>query len=123
MNAPLSNAALSNIEELHDFLTRECALVAEPRHSGSWRTYFFKEIVRHPATTTRTVKVLLDHAGMPFRLQLCVSSDNNNSVFLAAPFSRDALKRAIDSETAQLMLRLAGTIPGKSPGEPPSSSM
>ena len=117
------DAPLSNIEELHDFLIRECELVAEPRHSGSWRTYFFREVVWHPATTTRTVKVLLDQAGMPFKVQLCVSSDNNNSVFLTAPFGRDAVKRAIDKETVQLMLRRAGTIPGKASGESPSSSM
>jgi len=117
------SASLSSFEALHAFLTRECALAAEPAHSGSWRTYFFKEVVWHPARTTRMVKVLFDHAGAPFKLQLCVSSDNNNSVFLAAPFGRDALKRAIGGETAQLMLRLAGTMPGKSADEPPSSSM
>lgn len=101
------SASLSSFEALHAFLTGECALVAEPAHSGSWRTYFFRELVRHPARTTRTAKLLFDHAGAPFRLQLCVSSDNNNSVFLAAPFSRDVLKRAIDGETARLMRRLS----------------
>ncbi len=119
----MTHRPLATAEELHDFLTRECALVAEPAHSGSWRTYFFREVVWHPARTTRTAKLLFDHAGAPFRLQLCVSSDNNNSVFLAAPFGRDALKRAIDAETAQLMPRLAGTMPGKSVDEAPSSSM
>jgi hypothetical protein len=103
------SASLSSFEALHAFLTGECALVAEPAHSGSWRTYFFKEVVRHPARTTRTAKLLFDHAGTPCRIQLCVSSDNNNSVFMPVPCGRDALKRAIEQETAQLMLRLAGS--------------
>lgn len=97
--------AYTNFDELHDFLTRELGLVAEPEHSGTWRTYFFKEIVWHPSATTRTVKVLLDHAKKPFKIQLCVSSDNNNSVFFSPPFARDALKLAIENETSMLLQR------------------
>jgi hypothetical protein len=35
----------SSLDELHMFLTQEMGLVSEPLHSGSWRTYFHKEIV------------------------------------------------------------------------------
>ncbi|MDB5759742.1 MAG: hypothetical protein JWM30_3031 [Burkholderia sp.] len=45
----------SSFEELHRFLTWEMSLLAEPEHGGSWRTYFFREIVWHPSRTTRTV--------------------------------------------------------------------
>jgi hypothetical protein len=95
----------ASFPELHDFLTREYALLPEPEHGGTWRTYFFKELVWHPARTTRTVKVLLDHTKTPFKIQLCVSSDNNNSVFLSPPFTGDSLKHAIENEISQLMLR------------------
>nr|WP_314624066.1 hypothetical protein [uncultured Noviherbaspirillum sp.] len=95
----------STFVELHDFLTQEMGLLSEPAHSGTWRTYFFKEIIWHPSKTTRTVKILLDHTKKPFKIQLCVSSDNNNSVFVSPPFEYDALKLAIENETSRLSLR------------------
>ena len=98
----------SRFEELHDFLTREMSLVAEPEHSGSWRTYFFKEIVWHPSRTTRTVKVLFDGLGMPFKIQLCVSSDNNNSVFVAGPFEREGLRGMVEREIGGILVRYGG---------------
>ena len=85
-------------DELHDFLTRECELLAESAHGGNWRTYYFKRIDRHPATSTRAIKVLLNRNGIPFKIQLCVSSDSNNSVFLPAPFDTGTLKTAIKGE-------------------------
>lgn len=93
----------STFDELHDFLTQEMGLLSEPVHSGSWRTYFFKEIAWHPSKTTRTVKILLDHTGKPFKVQRCVSSDNNNSVFLMPPFEYDALKLAVENEVSLLV--------------------
>lgn len=95
----------TSFDELHDFLVHELGLLAEPEHSGSWRTYFFKEIVWHPLTTTRTVKILLDHTNKPFKIQLCVSSDNNNSVFVSPPFARDSLQLAIENEMSMLLHR------------------
>lgn len=98
----------STLDELHACLTREFALVAEAPHGGSWRTYFFERIERHPARSTRVVKVLLDVAGAPWKLQLCVSSDNNNSVFLPAPFGHETLKQAIAEELRQLARQRQG---------------
>jgi hypothetical protein len=90
------------LDDLHQCLTREFGLVAEAPHGGSWRTYFWGRVEWHPSRSTRTLKVLLDAAGRPWKIQLCVSSDNNNSVFLTAPFGQDALKQAIDEEVCQL---------------------
>ena len=98
----------SRFEELHGFLTREMSLVAEPEHSGSWRTYFFKEIVWHPSRTTRTVKVLLDGVGIPFKVQLCLSSDNNNSVFVGGPFEREGLRGMVEREIGGILVRYGG---------------
>lgn len=95
----------SRFEELHDLLTQEMLLVAEPEHSGSWRTYFFREIVWHPSRTTRTVKVLFDGLGMPFKIQLCVSSDNNNSVFVRGPFEREGMRGVVESEIGGILMR------------------
>lgn len=99
-------ATYSTLDDLHQCLTREFGLVAEAPHGGSWRTYFWKRVEWHPSRSTRTVKVLLDAAGRPWKIQLCASSDNNNSVFLAAPFGHLALKQAIDAEIGQIALAL-----------------
>lgn len=95
-------ATYSTLNDLDQYLTSELGLVAEAPHGGSWRTYFLGRVEWHPSRSTRTVKVLLDAAGHPWKIQLCVSSDNNNSVFLAAPFAHDALKQTIDAEVSQL---------------------
>jgi hypothetical protein len=103
---PQMAATYSTLDDLHQCLTREFGLVAEAPHGGSWRTYFWGRVEWHPSRSTRTVKVLLDAAGRPWKIQLCVSSDNNNSVFLAAPFGHLALKQAIDAEIRQIVLAL-----------------
>ena len=98
----------ASFDALHAFLTHELKLLAEPAHGGTWLTNIFGEIVWHPATTTRTVKVFLDHRQKPFRVQLCVSSDNNNSVFMTAPFSKASLAAAVEGETLKLISRKTG---------------
>lgn len=95
-------ATYSTLDGLHQCLTRDFHLVAEAPHGGSWRTYFLGKVEWHPSRSTRTVKILLDGAGRPWKIQLCVSSDNNNSVFLDAPFEHEALKLAIDEEVRLL---------------------
>jgi len=102
---------LSNFVDLHLFLTQEMELVSEPEHGGTWRTYFFKKVVWHPSQTTRTVKVLLDQNKNPFKIQLCVSSDNNNSVFLNAPFEHAALTLAIENEVSKLRFYTFSQVP------------
>lgn len=99
-------ATYSTLDDLHQCLTRDFGLVAEAPHGGSWRTYFLGTVEWHPSRSTRMLKVLLDAAGTPWKIQLCVSSDNNNSVFLAAPFGQDALVQAIDGEL-RLLARYA----------------
>lgn len=93
---------LSEFSDLHHFLTREMGLIPEPEHGGTWRTYFFKKVIWHPSQTTRTLKVLLDQLRIPVKIQLCVSSDNNNSVFVPAPFESCTLTRLIKNELVQL---------------------
>ena len=94
----------STFDELHECLIQNFGLLPETEHGGSWRTYFFKKIIWHPSRSTRIIKVLWDHTKTPFKIQLCVSSDNNNSVFIFAPFEHDALKLAIEKEASQLSI-------------------
>ena len=35
-------------------------------------------------------------------IQLCISSDNNNSVLMHAPFDKDAIRKAVTDEIAAL---------------------
>jgi hypothetical protein len=51
------------------------------------------------------VKIVLDDTKALFRLRLCVSPDTSNSVFVSAPLEHDALKLAIENETALLIAR------------------
>jgi hypothetical protein len=102
---PASPPDLASFAGLHAWLTTACALVPERAHGGSWRSYFAGAVEWHPARSTRVLKVLLDSAGAPFAVQLCVSSDRNNSVLLHPPFTPDALRAAIDAETRRLMRR------------------
>ncbi len=90
------------IDEVDAFLTTEFDLVPDPLERGSARTYFWRSILRHPVNTTRTVRVFLDTAPMVSRIHLCVSSDNNNSVFVHTPFDKDSLRVAIAKEIALL---------------------
>ena len=53
-----------------------------------------------PASTTRLLRVLHDaEKNMP-QIRLCVSSDNNNSVFLRPPFDAATLREAVMREIA-----------------------
>src|SRR5438067_116962 len=90
--------ALDTFDALHAYLTVGLGLVAEAPHGGGWRTYFHARIDWHPARSTRLLKLVLDHEGRPARMQLCASSDSNNSVFLAAPFTAAALREAVAAE-------------------------
>jgi hypothetical protein len=96
----------SGFAALHAWLVEALGLIPEPAHGGSWRCYFVGAVEWHPARSTRLIKVLRDHAGMPFKVQLCVSSDNNNSVFIDAPFERALLAATIAEEAERLTERL-----------------
>lgn len=49
--------------------------------------------------------MLFDEVGIPFKVQLCMSSDNNNSVFVRGPFERERLKVAVENEIGLILIR------------------
>lgn len=84
--------------DLHTFLEQTLALVPEPAHSGTWRTYFHQSVSWHPATSTRVLKVITDALGQPLKIQLCASSDNNHSVLIDLPDDLDQLRPMVQRE-------------------------
>jgi hypothetical protein len=93
--------------DLDELLCGTLQLVPDPVRSAGSTTYFVGEVQRHPAKCTMAVRVLLDPAGEPSRLQLCASSDNNNTVLLQPPFDARSLLEAIQAEIAIVRQRLA----------------
>jgi hypothetical protein len=97
------------MQTLDAWLTEHCGLVAEAPHSGTWRTYFHRVVVRDPARSTRVLKVITDAQGQARQVQLCASSDNNNAVLMPIPDDLQALLPLIEAEIQRLLDRR--TIP------------
>ncbi len=90
-------------------------LVPEPADNPVARSYFFQRVEWHPLRSTRVFRVLFDTAGQPARIQLCASSDNNNTVLIAQPFSREQLLGLAQQEVALIKARLAREAPADWP--------
>jgi hypothetical protein len=96
-----------NRQELHALLQDTAGLVPEPVDNPIARSYFFQRVEWHPQRSTRVFRVLFDSAGEPARIQLCASSDNNNTVVLAQPFSTEQLLDLARQEVALIKTRQA----------------
>ena len=91
-----------NKQSLHEFLVGSLGLIPELTASTVSRTYFYREIEWHPERSSRVIRVLFDPRGEPARIQLCSSSDNNNSVLIQAPFDQQQLSELISKEVASI---------------------
>ncbi|MFX6803826.1 hypothetical protein ABTH20_20425, partial [Acinetobacter baumannii] len=69
-------------EELHELLTKDFGLVIDPGERGDRRSYFLERVDWHPLSTTRILHIQYDQSGHVTHIKRCVSSDNNNSVFV-----------------------------------------
>ncbi|CAJ0775135.1 hypothetical protein [Ralstonia thomasii] len=90
-------------EELHVFLSTNFDLVTDHVERGSARTYFLGAVVWNPSTTTRILHVQYDANDHVSHVKLCVSSDNNNSVFVPLPVSVAELHQAVAHDISQHM--------------------
>lgn len=86
------------IEELHTFLISAFDLVTDPVERGSTHTYFIGKVVWHPSATTRILQVRWGGSNHVSHIKLCVSSDNNNSVFVRLPVTWSELKQIVANE-------------------------
>jgi hypothetical protein len=91
-----------NLDEIHELLTKDIGLLVDSRERGNGRTYFFKKVSWMPSDSTRVCRVLWDGSSTPTSIQLCISSDNNNSVFLRTPLLYDRVLAAVLAEIANL---------------------
>jgi hypothetical protein len=89
-------------DELDNFFTKDLGLVTDPKERGAGKTYFFKRVRWLPSETTRVIRVLSGTSGEVILIQLCVSSDNNNSVLVKPPYEFDVLKNLVVAEISML---------------------
>jgi hypothetical protein len=102
------------LDDIHHFLTTGFELVRDEVERGNARSYFWKKVDWHPASTTRVLRVHHDQHDTVTRIQLCVSSDNNNSVFLLPPFAEDCLRVAVTKEI-KLLREVTNAVATPSP--------
>ena len=89
-------------DEIDRLLTKDFGLVRDPRERGGGQTYFFERVQWNPSDTTRVIRILRDASGAVMSMQLCISSDNNNSVLMKPPLGRDSVRKAVSDEIAAL---------------------
>lgn len=95
-----------NRQQLHELLTGPLGLHAEVSENTVSRTYFYQRIDWRPQQSTRVFRVLFGPNGEPLRIQLCASSDNNNSVLMEAPLEAPRLIDLAKKEIALLERRM-----------------
>jgi hypothetical protein len=83
------------LNEVDAILSGELGLLSDENERGSAKTYFLERICWHPAHNTRIARVAYEPSAKVKSIRLCVSSDNNNSVFARLPLQENELRRAI----------------------------
>lgn len=86
------------LAEIDAFFTQEIGLLVDSEERGSGKTYFWRKVAWRPSESTRVARVRWGSYDEIVSVQLCVSSDNNNSVLVGAPFDRNDLHKAIMGE-------------------------
>ena len=86
------------LEEVDLILSKEFGLVADTKERGAARTYFLERVCWQPAQNTRVARVAYEMSGDVTSIRLCVSSDNNNSVFIDNPIEGNELRKAVVAE-------------------------
>ena len=99
-----------NRQALHTLLAHTLGLVPEPTENAVSRTYFHQRVEWHPHQSTRVFRVLYGPDGEPSRIQLCASSDNNNSVLIQAPFHAQVLIDLANQEVALIESRVPSQV-------------
>ncbi len=92
--------------QLHEFLTSSLGLVPEPVANLVSRTYFYQRVEWHPRHSTRVFRVIYDAKGEVGRIQLCASSDNNNTALVSPPFDETNLAQLAHAEIGKVEDRL-----------------
>lgn len=85
-------------QELHELLTSSLELVPEPVANKVSRTYFYQRVEWHPRRSTRVFRVLYGSDGEVSRIQLCATSDNNNTALISPPFDQHRLAQLANIE-------------------------
>ncbi len=94
-----------NQAELHNLLTRSLGLVPEPTVNQISRTYFYQRVEWHPCLSTRVFRVIFGINGEVCRIQLCASSDNNNTALISPPLDGHAIIQFANAEISKIKER------------------
>jgi hypothetical protein len=86
------------LEDIDLILSQELGLVSDAKERRSTRTYFLERVCWQPAQNTRVAHVAYEKSRNVTSIRLCVSSDNNNSVFAHSPIEENALRKAVAAE-------------------------
>jgi hypothetical protein len=84
-----------NQEELHKVLTGSLKLIPEPVVNQVSRTYFYQRVEWNPRQSTRVFRVIFGADGEVSRIQLCATSDNNNTELVSPPFDEQRLTQLV----------------------------
>lgn len=95
-----------NQAELHDLLTGSLKLVPEPTINQISRTYFYQRVEWHPRLSTRVFRVIFGANDEVSRIQLCASSDNNNTALISPPFDELAIAQFANTEIDKIKERV-----------------
>jgi hypothetical protein len=91
-------------DEIHSLLTTEFGLVPEFLKKGNGCSYFFGQVRKSPAGTTRIIRVHHDAQRLVSEVKRSVSSTEANSVFIEGPITMEKLRVEVAEEIA-LFLR------------------
>lgn len=95
-----------NQAKLHDLLTGSLELIPEATVNQVSRTYFHQRIEWHPRMSTRVFRLIFGINDEISRIQLCVTSDNNNTALISPPFDPQEISKLAKNEIGKLKDRL-----------------
>ena len=105
-----SRDLLMTFDKIHILLTTEFGLVPDFLEKGNGCAYFFGQVNKAPATTTRIIRVHHDSQKTVTQVKRSDSSDNNNSVFVKTPLTKESLRSDVAEEIALFFRRARGLV-------------
>ena len=85
-------------DEIHSLLTTEFGLVPDFLKKGNGCSYFFGQVNKEPAMTTRIIRVHHNAQKLVSEVKRSVSSGNTNSVFIEEPITLEKLRAEVAEE-------------------------
>jgi hypothetical protein len=85
-------------DEIHSLLTTEFGLVPDFLKKGNGCSYFFGQVSKSPAGTTRIIRVHHDAQKLVSEVKKSLSSSETNSIFIEDPITIEKLRVEVAEE-------------------------